>query len=219
MHASNVALIRNLTTGRISPQFHVVFDNWFETISTDSDEIPPVWDVLVTTSQFEANVDAEELEGYQLDDEWLSKEEVLERRVKENKFRQRQLGGKQRSSATTVPVPLPATTQVQQGSSQPAVETVEDAEIVTPVEDGGVDEFPLPDLKQEPAPPVTGPTRRSTRARRAPQRYGYDGTGVGGYLAFQTKVQDLLNDVTEQPSAQAAIAYWTLVATDPDSGQ
>ena len=32
LHASNVALVRNLDTGAISPQFHVVFDNWFETV-------------------------------------------------------------------------------------------------------------------------------------------------------------------------------------------
>ena len=38
LHASNVALVRNLNTGRISPQFHVVFDNWFETVTVD-DEI------------------------------------------------------------------------------------------------------------------------------------------------------------------------------------
>ena len=37
LHASNVALVRNLNTGRISPQFHVVFDNWFETVTVDDE--------------------------------------------------------------------------------------------------------------------------------------------------------------------------------------
>lgn len=64
LHASNVALVRNLTTGCILPQFHVVFDNWFETVYCDEgEEEPPIWDVIVTTSQFTANIDPEELHG------------------------------------------------------------------------------------------------------------------------------------------------------------
>ena len=31
-HAGNVALVLNLKTGHVSPQFHVVFDDYFETI-------------------------------------------------------------------------------------------------------------------------------------------------------------------------------------------
>ena len=31
-HASSVGLIRNLRTGYISPQFHVVYDNLFQTV-------------------------------------------------------------------------------------------------------------------------------------------------------------------------------------------
>ena len=31
--------VLNLTTGHVSPQFHVVFDNWFTTVTTeDKDE-------------------------------------------------------------------------------------------------------------------------------------------------------------------------------------
>ena len=32
MHASSVALVKNLMTGNLSPQFHVVFDPWFERV-------------------------------------------------------------------------------------------------------------------------------------------------------------------------------------------
>lgn len=49
LHVSNVALMRHLTTNRISPQFHVIFDNWFETIMVeDSLESMPEWDVIIT---------------------------------------------------------------------------------------------------------------------------------------------------------------------------
>ena len=34
-HSTTVGLIRNITTGSISPQFHCVYDDYFSTVSTD----------------------------------------------------------------------------------------------------------------------------------------------------------------------------------------
>ena len=39
-HASTVPLILNSTTGYISPQFHIVFDDWFATIGASKNEMP-----------------------------------------------------------------------------------------------------------------------------------------------------------------------------------
>jgi hypothetical protein len=39
-HASSVPLVLNLDTGSITPQFHVVLDNWFATIATDIKDLP-----------------------------------------------------------------------------------------------------------------------------------------------------------------------------------
>ena len=39
-HASTVPLVLNLDTGAITPQFHVVFDDWFTTIATSVDNLP-----------------------------------------------------------------------------------------------------------------------------------------------------------------------------------
>lgn len=39
-HASSVPLVLNLDTGRITPQYHVVFDDWFATIGSDPDKLP-----------------------------------------------------------------------------------------------------------------------------------------------------------------------------------
>ena len=47
MHASTVALILNLTTKRISPQFHVVFDDDFTTVGPNSSELVKEWQHLV----------------------------------------------------------------------------------------------------------------------------------------------------------------------------
>ena len=49
-HASSVPLVLNPETGAITPQFHVVFDDWFETISVDPTTLPdfstPEWTQL-----------------------------------------------------------------------------------------------------------------------------------------------------------------------------
>eukprot|EP00957_Ditylum_brightwellii_P103159 7862095-Ditylum_brightwellii.AAC.1 len=43
-HSSTVALIKNMRTGSISPQFQTVMDDWFSTIARagdDEDFVPP----------------------------------------------------------------------------------------------------------------------------------------------------------------------------------
>ena len=39
-HASTVPLVLDLDNGAITPQFHVVFDDWFTTIATSVDSLP-----------------------------------------------------------------------------------------------------------------------------------------------------------------------------------
>lgn len=50
VHARSVALVLNPTTGHISPQFHVIFDDDFTTVPfLRKGEIPPNWNELVHT--------------------------------------------------------------------------------------------------------------------------------------------------------------------------
>ena len=44
-HAENVAMVKNLTTGFVSPQYHLVFDDWFETVYA-GDQEPDTWKEL-----------------------------------------------------------------------------------------------------------------------------------------------------------------------------
>ncbi|KAL7571816.1 hypothetical protein ACA910_002901 [Epithemia clementina (nom. ined.)] len=37
-HATNVPLVLNLQTGAITPQFHVIFDDWFATVTASVDD-------------------------------------------------------------------------------------------------------------------------------------------------------------------------------------
>ena len=43
-HAENISMVRNLTTGYLSPQYHVVHDDFFETVYSSDDQPPPQWE-------------------------------------------------------------------------------------------------------------------------------------------------------------------------------
>ena len=45
-HARSVALVLNINTGLVSPQFHVKFDEFFETVNKHSDDYPNRWKTL-----------------------------------------------------------------------------------------------------------------------------------------------------------------------------
>jgi hypothetical protein len=40
VHSSAIPLVMNLSTGKLSPQYHVVFDDWFQTVGTSDAEHP-----------------------------------------------------------------------------------------------------------------------------------------------------------------------------------
>ena len=82
-HASNVALVRNLLTGFISPQYHIVLDNWFEMVHVEEDnnKMDTEWDLkFVRNTDFDGQhhkipLDDEDRESFELDDDWLTPEE------------------------------------------------------------------------------------------------------------------------------------------------
>jgi hypothetical protein len=50
LHASSVGLILNPNTNRLSPQFHCVYDDYFETVHHSNETPPPMWEDLVINS-------------------------------------------------------------------------------------------------------------------------------------------------------------------------
>ena len=245
LHASNVALVRNLNTGRISPQFHVVFDNWFETVYCDEEEEePPVWDIIVTHSKFAANVDPLEMVEYEIDDEWLTKEEINDRPAK----RQSRIGMAPRDSdaGNTTHVP-PETSNIVENTATPIATrysnqithntntkptTTTSADTDQPIES-----MQSPALSNTPTVTETrrrrqseergrrasspreerNGVRRSQQQRQAPQRFGYDGTGVAGYMELVDFIRKRSHANTV--SAECMVAYWTMLNTDPRTGQ
>jgi len=75
LHASSVGLILNLQTGNVTPQYHVVHDNFFETVYADGTEPPPEWAELVTLSRSMSALEDDDDYVPELKDEWLTPEE------------------------------------------------------------------------------------------------------------------------------------------------
>ena len=84
MHASSVALVHNLMTGHLPPQFHAVFGPWFETVHENGNEPPRAWDVMMQGRHHEVEVEVGEarLEPT-LQNDWLTKEELAVHRIEE----------------------------------------------------------------------------------------------------------------------------------------
>ena len=62
LHASTVGVIRNLRTENLSPQFHVVYDNFFETVHARADQEPQRWPDLIVTQREQAPIDLDDPE-------------------------------------------------------------------------------------------------------------------------------------------------------------
>ena len=68
LHAGNVALVWNTTTGRVSTQYHVVFDDDFTTVPyMEAGILPPNWEDIV-----EHYCETATAEYIKLADSWLS---------------------------------------------------------------------------------------------------------------------------------------------------
>ena len=90
-HSSDVPLILNKTTGHISPQFHVVFDDNFTSVGSIgmSDEPPDFWSKIgLEDLDHEALVHRIPLDPslrLQLQDEWLSPAELEEKQIQDRR--------------------------------------------------------------------------------------------------------------------------------------
>jgi hypothetical protein len=76
-HAENIVLVRNLKTGYLSPQFHVVFGDCFETVHSGQDMDPNKWEDMCVFQQWETVFD-EGTVPPKLKDEWLTPEEIAQ---------------------------------------------------------------------------------------------------------------------------------------------
>ena len=150
MHSSWVGLIINPHTGPISPQFHVIYDDHFETVVNIGDTIPPNWPELVL-SNYECialNKDS----FVELGEDWTTPEEVTDGCQQEREHRTR-------SNVHTAPLdPLPPNPEGEDTPNVPNVsKEPQESQVCQVQENPKAPEPSLPALE----PPVSPRTTRS----------------------------------------------------------
>ena len=80
-HASSIGLIKNMTTGYLSTQFHVVYDDFFTTVASTGDNVAleETWNYIYQFMR-EAFRDEDDLDRVpELTDEWMTESETERR--------------------------------------------------------------------------------------------------------------------------------------------
>lgn len=78
-HSTLVSYMLNFTTGSITPQFHVVFDDSFSSVHSSSLKNTSIWNQLLTSPNARFQIDLDESDEQMLADEWLTSEEATAR--------------------------------------------------------------------------------------------------------------------------------------------
>ena len=77
VHSSKVGLVMNLSTKNVSPQYHLVYDEWFTTVKSAEDIPPDNWEDLFIHHRERADYDYDVVTP-KLDVEWMDNEEQRE---------------------------------------------------------------------------------------------------------------------------------------------
>ena len=156
-HASTVPLILNPRTGNISAQYHVVFDDWFATVSTDEKGPEAIdddlWIDLLNDDRYQFHFDDDD--PVYLDDEWLEQAE--------RQYKFEQMSSRVRSLSQGIPGPTPINIPTE---SAPPLDRTEGAFPTEP-------SFPSPSSAAAPPTPALSPrTSLAPTLQRepAPQR-------------------------------------------------
>ena len=129
-HASNIGLIRNLRTGSVTTQFHVVYDNHFTTILSlvrNDDVVPENWVDLITYQRERVIENDDVDDNTKLNEEWLNQ--------RERELRQTQ---RQRNIGQGLGPPLVRQEPVEQpepNTEPPVVEVANEEEDPVPIPD------------------------------------------------------------------------------------
>ena len=77
-HASSIGLIRNIKTGALSSQFHVIYNDFYSTVSSESENIAidQNWDHLFRLMREDLRDDNDKELLPELDNEWLTPDEL-----------------------------------------------------------------------------------------------------------------------------------------------
>jgi hypothetical protein len=220
LHSSLIGLILNRTTGSITAQFHLVFDDSFSTVHSDEDTEPDTWNHLITRPSARLHAELDDDAYSDLSDEWLTPDEriardnerrrhsILRRRAqlqnpetaveREQRGEQLQQATIERENNHRLPIPAPQQ-QTTPHLPDPAP-TIRFADGITRDivdTDGPLSPSPAP----APPPLILEPSIRPTRERKAPQRYTDDGVADSKWKTDQVRAMAaVLNHSNFDPS-------------------
>jgi hypothetical protein len=265
-HAITVPIVLNPQTGYITPQFHVVFDDWFATVPASVDDLPNFnadsWTRMFRDSTYQYNLDDEDQEGLIVETENFEKEQdVLSQQQRiataiddatppsvlpveppptrtsvDTTQRQLPFNESMQSPVSSTPLLSPreaATPATPIVATPPRL--IQDPQPPTPAQ---LFQSPLRPVPPDVSPPASNETnakietvtkqapdkqqehssRRSTRARKAPNCLGYDEQQGRGYLLTMDDIifDWLLTEAIEDSSAMSQANKQASVS-DPDT--
>jgi Reverse transcriptase (RNA-dependent DNA polymerase) len=232
-HSSIVPLILNLSTLSITPQYHVIFDDWFTSISNSGEIDPtnPIWDVLFSSSRYRYIFD--ENDDVSLNDEWNLESDYA---VRDNLLRDMVLPRQRENNDDdeVIPTTVVANDTVANDTVSPRSVPSSPITITVPTTS------PMT-IKQEQLTPTvieldatvssppsqpTSSVRRTTRTSKAPTRYGYDGTQQGGYtvevyngiVSQREQLVQFHKNISTNKYVNNKIVYLAGCFTDYDNG-
>ena len=215
-HASTVPLVLNVSTGAITPQFHVVFDDWFATVPSESENLPDFnsddWKKMFGESRFQYVLDEEAEEQENEVDSNSDLQATLESTKRSDKVsEQQEIGNPSRPLDVDEPSTKPVkderpedNVKIDEESHTPQ-ETLEEADFELtspdPVQEetaGSPVKSSLKKTKKKSSSFDEAP-RRSRRLRRGPapiERLTYSGES-GSFTGKINLVFHMVNDVAD----------------------
>ena len=216
LHASTVGLILNPNTNRISPQFHCIYDDYFETVHHKGDRPPPVWEDLVINSRFRNELE----EDVVIEDTWDEPATSVAPQDLPVSTRDLQQSDDVDSNAT-LPVDHDDPSRPSLDAGRPNSDSIPTR--IVPKTDTGPQMTvpdPPPELSQAPEPsePVRPSPRRSSRVRRPVDRFTPD--KAHGYTLVRNFTSKLIRCLCFYSSCRRVhdIHYATALAMDPVYG-
>ena len=199
-HSSkHVGLVRNLVTQRVTPQYHLVYDPWFETTYAEENKPPADWEDLLMHQRYQCPLDLENDGPCPLNTEWLSPEDQQSRR-EEDILRQRGQKPPRREQQQRPDV-VPRGRDPMTPSIAPLPSS--------PPEPAPAPAPPPQEPATEPPPPAPDPhIRRSSRTNkgRAAEKLSYD--ILGGYAEAVSYLSG--------PSSRDAVYLTQSLMIDPE---
>ena len=189
----------------------MVYDPWFKTVAENSEEPPEAWDVMMANHKHDVSYEDEEEadKHHQLSNDWLSKEELLDRRAAENKkrevldFNQPKRTRRERSSNN------PQLSTPTESSTESATESAEDPPDLRSTHsdsesDSSSSEAPISSL------------RLSTRKRVQRKVMNIGHSNVQSYFTSMDRTRELL--VEHNWTQRHALSAWLTSTMDPEEG-